>query len=218
MSARQAPPSPAPSVVDRFLARKDPPPFQYRALRHLDARNEHFGVAGWMDAWTDVDRDGGFRYQVVAEGGSGYIRSHVLRAALAGEQKMWMSGDSAKAALTRDNYTFDVQPPPSAALDALGVTPLRKDVLLVSGSVFVNPADGDLVRVEGRLSKTPSFWTRRVEVVRKYERINGVRVPVAIESVAQVLIAGRSTFKMTYEYEAINGEHVGNPQPRAAHP
>jgi hypothetical protein len=218
MSARQASPSPSPSVVDLFLARKDPPPFQYRALRHLDAKNDHFGVAGWMDAWTDVDRTGGFRYQVVAEGGSGYIRSHVLRAALAGEQKMWTSGDSAKAALTRDNYTFDVQPPPAEALAALGVTPLRKDVLLVSGSVFVNPADGDLVRVEGKLSKTPSFWTRRVEVIRKYERINGVRVPVAIESVAQVLIAGRSTFKMTYEYEAINGEHVGNPQPRLAHP
>jgi len=195
------------------------PPFQYRALRHLDARNEHFGVAGWMDAWTEVDHAGGFRYQVVAEGGSGYIRSRVLRAALAGEQKMWMSGDSAKAALTRDNYIFEERAPHADALATLGVTPLRKDVLLVNGSVFVNPDDADLVRVEGKLSRTPSFWTRRVEVVRRYERINGIRVPVAIESIAQVLIAGRSTFKMTYEYEAINGEHVGNPQPRtSSHP
>jgi hypothetical protein len=208
------------SLVDHFLARKDPPPFQYRALRHLDARNEHFGVEGWMDAWTDVDQVGGFRYQIVAEGGSGYIRSHVLRAALDGERKMWTSGDPGKAALTRDNYEFT----PAAstgdrpALAALDVTPRRKDVLLVNGSIFVKPDDADLVRVEGKLSKTPSFWTRRVEVVRRYERINGVRVPIAIESVAQVLIAGRSTFKMTYEYEAINGEHVGNPQPRSAHP
>lgn len=215
-SARQAPPS----LVEQFLARKDPPPFQYRALRHLDARNEHFGVAGWMDAWTDVDRSAGFRYEVVAEGGSGYIRSRVLRAALAGEQKMWMSGESGKAALTRDNYEFIPldSAPDRPSLAALGVTPRRKDVLLVNGSVFVRRDDADLVRVEGKLSKTPSFWTRRVEVVRRYERINGIRVPVAIESVAQVLIAGRSTFKMTYEYEAINGQHVGNPQPRAAHP
>jgi len=210
----------SPSIVDHFLARKDPPPFQYRALRHLDARNEHFGVAGWMDAWTDVDKTGGFRYEIVAEGGSGYIRTRVLRAALEGERKMWMSGESGKAALTRDNYEFT--PPASSAdpapLTAVAVTPRRKDVLLVNGSIFVKPEDADLVRVEGKLSKTPSFWTRRVEVVRKYERINGIRVPVAIESVAQVLIAGRSTFKMTYEYEAINGEHVGAPQPRVAHP
>jgi hypothetical protein len=69
------------------------------------------------------------------------------------------------------------------------------------------------VRVEGRLSKTPSFWTRRVEVVRHYRRIQGVRVAVAIESVESVLIAGRSTFKMTYNYETINGQSVGSPQP-----
>ena len=60
----------------------------------------------------------------------------------------------------------------------------------------------------------PSFWTRRVEIVRRYERIAGVRVPVSIESVASVLIAGRSTFKMTYQYETINGQHVGDPRPQ----
>jgi hypothetical protein len=70
-----------------------------------------------------------------------------------------------------------------------------------------------LTRIEGKLSKTPSFWTRRVDVVRRYERKAGVRVPMSIESVAQVLIAGRSTFKMTYEYETVNGHHVGEPRP-----
>jgi hypothetical protein len=206
-----------PTVLERFLARYDPPPTEYRALRHLDARNEHFGASAWMDAWTEVDPGGGFRYQIVAEGGSGYVRSHVLAAALAGEQKLWASRDSARAALTRENYVFadhEWSSPSTDRLTTLRVTPRRKDVLLINGAVFVDPGDADLMRVEGRLSKTPSFWTRRVEVVRRYQRINGVRVPISIESVAQVLIAGRSTFQMTYEYETINGERVGTPQPR----
>jgi hypothetical protein len=201
----------APTLLEQFLARRDPPPFQYRALRHLEAHSQHFGAHAWMDAWTDVDPENGFRYQVVAEGGSGYVRSHVLRAALEGEQRIWIAGDAARAAMTRDNYDFS-----QAGDAALGLAPRRKDVLLVYGTVFLRPDDADMVRVEGRLSKTPSFWTRRVEVVRSYDRINGIRVPVAIESTAQVLIAGRSTFKMTYEYEAINGVHVGNPRPRAS--
>ncbi len=174
-----------------------------------------------MDAWTEVEPAGGFRYQIVAEDGSGYIRSHVLAAALAGEQKMWAAGDSVRAALTRENYVFaDRDSSAAESLTALGVTPRRKDVLLVHGAIFVDPGDADLMRVEGRLSKTPSFWTRRVEVVRRYQRINGVRVPISVESVAQVLIAGRSTFQMTYEYETINGERVGTPQPRtrSSHP
>jgi hypothetical protein len=200
-------------VVERVLARKDPPPDQYRALRRLEARSEHFRAAGWMEAWTDVDPVGGFRYEIVGEGGSGYVRSHVLRAALDGERNLWLSSAPQRAALTMDNYAFEENGPSADGLEAVGVKARRKDVLLVDGSIFVKADDGDLVRIEGRLSKTPSFWTRRVEVIRRYQRINGIRVPVAIESVAQVLIAGRSTFKMTYEYETINGDRVGDPRP-----
>ena len=50
--------------------------------------------------------------------------------------------------------------------------------------------------------------------MRWYQRINGFRMPTALESVANLRIAGVSTFRMTYEYESINGQHVGNPQPR----
>jgi len=62
--------------------------------------------------------------------------------------------------------------------------------------------------VEGLLVKRPSFWTRRVEVVRRYARVGGVRLPVSMESTAQVLVVGTSTFSMTYEYESINGASV----------
>jgi hypothetical protein len=50
-----------------------------------------------------------------------------------------------------------------------------------------------------------------VNIVRRYERIGGVRVPVALESTAHVLIAGKSTMTMTYEYETVNGHRVGSP-------
>jgi hypothetical protein len=39
-------------------------------------------------------------------------------------------------------------------------------------------------------------------------------MPTALETVAMVRIAGVSTFRMTYEYESINGQRVGSPQPR----
>jgi hypothetical protein len=200
-------------VLQRFLARADGPPVEYRALRHLEARNDHFGASGWIDAWTEFDRAHGFTFEVVGEGGSAYIRKRVLLAALEGEQRLWASSEPQRASLTPDNYSFHDGGSTPDGLEWLGVKPKRKDVLLVEGSIFIQPDDGELARIEGRLSKAPSFWTRRVEIVRQYQRIGGVRVPVAIESVAHVLIAGRSTFRMTYEYETINGQRVGNPQP-----
>jgi hypothetical protein len=149
----------------------------------------------------------------VYEGGSGFVRGKVLKPWLESEKKMWANGDPEKAALTHENYLFTDRGLTPDGLAWLDVKARRKDLLLLDGSIFVNPENGDLIRIQGRLSKTPSFWTRRVEVVRHYARINGVRVPMAIESVAQVLIAGRSTFKMTYQYETINNERVGNPVP-----
>lgn len=200
-------------VLDRFLARTDPSPSQYRALRRLDAHNQHFGASAWMDVWTEADESGAFRYQVAAEGGSGYIRKHVFLAALEGERKLWLDGEPQRAGLNATNYLFEDRGA-AQGVASLAITPRRKDVLLVDGWAFVKQDDGDLVRIEGRLSKNPSFWTRRVEIIRRYGRIEGIRVPLEIESMAQIFLAGRSTFRMTYEYETVNGTHVGDPQPR----
>jgi hypothetical protein len=201
-----------PTVVQRFLARAEEPPVEYRALRRLEAQNPKFKQSAWMIAWTEYDHVNGFRYEIVDEGGSTYIRSKVLRAALEGERKIWANREPQKASFTHDNYEFADGAAAADGLASVGVTPKRKDVLLVEGAVYVQPADGELTRIEGKLSKTPSFWTRRVDVVRRYERKAGVRVPIEIDSVAHVLVAGRSTFRMTYEYETINGQHVGDPR------
>ena len=45
-------------ILQRFLALDDPQPTQYRALRHLDARNDHFDKSAWMDVWTEGNTSG----------------------------------------------------------------------------------------------------------------------------------------------------------------
>ena len=194
-----------PPALARFLNAVQQGPESYRALRRLEVRNRRLSEAAWMDVWTDADA-AGFRYGIVGQGGSGYVRDRLFMPALETEQKMWGADD--KGALTLDNYTFEDRGAESSGLAWIGVTPRRKDVMLVKGSIFLKPDDGDLVRVEGALARTPSFWTRNVEIVRTYERIGGVRVPVRLESTASVRIAGTSTFTMTYEYESINGKPI----------
>jgi hypothetical protein len=208
-------PSAEPSIIQRVVARNDPPAHQYRALRRLEAQSDKLGGSAWIEAWTQVDPGVGFSYQIIGEGGSGFVRGKVLRPWLDNEKKMWADGDPERASLSFENYAFvDRGLTEDGLLAWLGVKARRKDLLLVDGSIYVNPLNADLVRIEGRLSKTPSFWTRRVEVTRHYQRINGVRMPTAIQSVAQVLIAGRSTFQMLYEYASVNDGYVGDPQPR----
>src|SRR6478736_4077740 len=78
-------------ILQRFLALSDPPPTSYRALRHLEARNDKFDMSAWMDVWTESDASG-FRYRIEREEGSDYIRNRVFRETLETERKMWASG------------------------------------------------------------------------------------------------------------------------------
>jgi hypothetical protein len=203
----------SPAILQRFLALDDATPTQLRALRHLEAHNEKFEKSARMDVWTEADANG-FRYTIVCEDGSDYIRSKVFRASLDAERDMWSTGSADQGALTPANYVFEDRGAQPDGLASIAMKPRRKGLLFVEGSIYLNPDDGELVRIEGQLTKTPSFWTRRVEIVRWYQRIGGFRMPTALESVANVRVAGLSTFRMTYEYETINGQRVGNPQPR----
>ena len=209
-----APPSPLQSeILERFWALDDKPPTQYKALRHLEARSGKFNSSAWMDVWTDGDVDG-FRYEIVAQGGSDYIRSRIFRGTLEDERRAWISTAADRAAVTAANYDFQDHGPQPDGLVMLTVQARRKDVRLVDGTIWLRPESGELVQIEGRLSKSPSFWTRGVQILLRYERIGGVRVPITLDTVSNVLIAGTSTFTMRWEYESINGQRVGDPAPR----
>jgi len=194
-------------VLERFLAQDDSVP-AYRAVRRLEAWNEQHILTAWMEVWTEDDGNGAFTYDVVDQGGSGLIRSRVFLASLEAEKKLARPDSSDRAALTPANYIFEPRAV-TGNLSALGMTPRREDVMLINGSIFVTPDTGELVRLEGRLSKTPSFWVRQVDVVRCYQRIGGARMPVSLDAVAKVRMAGRNSFRMTYRYETVNGQRVG---------
>jgi hypothetical protein len=207
-----AQPAPAPSALDpllhRFLTRADEPLVTYRGTRHLEGRNERYNVSGWMEIAAELTADG-FRYRVIDEGGSDLIRRRVFRSMLEDEEQIFANGDAARSSFTATNYELTTAEASEPGLVKLFARPRRKDVTLIDGAVYITDTDADLVRVEGQLAKSPSFWTRRVDVVKQYARVGGLRVPIRVESTAQIRFAGTSTMTMTYDYEMINGVNVG---------
>jgi hypothetical protein len=179
---------------------------QYRAYRRMHADSERFGQEAWLEAWTEMD-DHGFRYTIVSESGSEYIRTRVLKAVLRREQELVAAGESRRLDFTPDNYDFERETYENGER-YVQIKPKRKDVLLVDGRMVLSRDGGELLRVEGRLSKNPSFWTSLVNVIRHYARLDGVSVPISTESVAKVRFAGLSHLEMHYEYTTINGRPV----------
>jgi hypothetical protein len=179
---------------------------QYRALRRMHAASEKFNHEGWMEVWTELDGRT-FSYQIVSERGSETIRNKVMKALLEREKELVAVGDSGRSELTSENYEFAAETTGPGCKYIL-IKPKRKDSLLVDGRMVLSEDGRDLLRVEGKLSKNPSFWTSLVNVVRRYARLDGVRVPIATESTAKVKFVGDSKLRVEYEYESINGQPV----------
>jgi hypothetical protein len=203
LSAAPAPDERAAAAMQQFLDRAMAR--QYTASRRLEASGS--GRRGWLDAQTEFSMASGFTYQVTAEGGSGYIRSRVLRSLLEEEQRLIARGGSAAVAISADNYQLTPEGFNEEGLAVVGLRPLRKERSLIAGRMLLM-VDGSLARVEGRLVKNPSWWVTRVDVVRSYRRINGVLMPVSLDSKARLRLFGSSALRMTYRYAEIDERPV----------
>ena len=203
--------------ISRFFSRTEQPLREYRAYRRMHASSANSSkYEAWLDAWTEL-KDGKFSYQVVSERGSDTVRSRVLHAVLAREQQLINSGDGAKGDLTIDNYEFTEGGRDADGSQVVQMKPRRNDVLLVDGRAVLN-ARGELMRVEGKLAKNPSFWTSLVNIVRRYARIGGVRVPVATETTAKVKFVGTAQMEVVYDYQSVNGRPIAVSETSASTP
>jgi hypothetical protein len=190
-------------AVQRYLDHGVQRVTTYRAFRRLEA--EGMGQSGWLEAWTEL-RGNRFTYEITGEGGSDGVRGRVLRKVLENEQQAWASGEVLRSELTEENYEFQRSPDQPQGLVKVLMKPRRKGKLMLDGAMFLAREAADLVRVEGRAVSNPSFWVKRVDIKKDYQRIAGCSVPVNVLSIANVRFVGKATFRMSYQYAQINGQ------------
>ena len=183
-------------------------PPAYRAFRRLEAGIPGSNKQGWMEVWTEFRPGTGFSYEVVREEGYEYVRNRVLRGVLKGEAELLANGKPLRAALAARNYRFEDGGMTESGLTRVLLYPNRRSDGIVRGSTLIEPDTGAVVRIEGRLIKSPSFWVRDVDVTWKFMRVGETIVPTELSSSARVRFYGRSNFKMTYDYVQVDGQPV----------
>ncbi|KND47843.1 MAG: hypothetical protein AB201_02940 [Parcubacteria bacterium C7867-006] len=195
-------------IVAKFLSQETTPVMEYTSIRHIEARNLKTNMSASMEVEVNLSGNGKrLFYRVINESGSGIIRNKAIRKSLNDERTYTEKIDPSKVAFTPSNYTITAGEEVFPDLFQLLSKPLRNEPLMIDGSLFVTPT-GDLVRIEGRLVKNPSWWTNDVKFVRVYSKIEGARLPVFLESTAQVKLVGPSSMTVTYHYLSVNGVAV----------
>jgi hypothetical protein len=181
----------------------------YVAVRRLEARTERSGRYGWMEVRTTYTGDRRFTYEVLQEGGSEQIRRKALLPALARERELVEKGTAVHMPALLANYDCAAPQPDHSGFVRVAIRPREPSRHLVNGTLLWEPQTGAVVRVAGRLAKSPSFWVSDVETDWEYGRVAGVVLPTALHARAKVRFVGPSTFDMTYRYTSVDGHPVG---------
>jgi outer membrane lipoprotein-sorting protein len=183
---------------------------QYTSNRKYVADNKKFGKHAEVAVREKYVYPGQKQFETLSESGSDYIRRKVISKLIEAEQDAAQNENRDQTRITPENYKFELlgneeQEGHSCFLIALIPTHSKK--YLIKGRIWVDQEDFAIVRMEGSPAKNPSFWTRKVEFTRRYQKHGPFWLPASIESESEVLIAGKSSLKIEYsDYVIAQGE------------
>ena len=188
---------------------------EYRMQRKFSATNLRFAEDATLEVTTTFRRPDTIESQVLRAEGSKFIRERVFDKILEAENATQSTPAKQQIDIVPANYNFGYlgrEDCDGRECYRLGIAPKRKEKYLIEGQIWIDAEDWGIVRIQGSPAKRPSFWARQTQIDRRYKRIDGMWLNDRLESISDVLIAGRSSLKIQYSYESIQTDpQYGSP-------
>lgn len=142
--------------------------------------------------------------------GDGFVKSNVITRLLQSEVDHLQKDDTSLTALSSANYKFSYKGKTQIGnqlVHLYQVKPRKKRVGLFKGRIYLSTDTGSLVRAEGTLVKSPSFFIKKIDFVQDYADVNSFTFPVHIHSEAATRLVGRTVVDMFQtDYQPIRSE------------
>ncbi|MDE3164529.1 MAG: outer membrane lipoprotein-sorting protein [Acidobacteriota bacterium] len=193
---------------------------RYTSSRVYVAENKRFSQRAEVAVRESYSFPGKKDFTVLSETGSGYIRRKVIDKLIAAEIESAQKDNRDQTRITPENYRFQLsgtEPVEGRSCFVVEVIPLHAKKYLVRGKIWVDQEEFAIMRMEVAPAKNPSFWTRKVQIVRRYQKYGLFWLPASLESASDILIAGKSTLQIAYTDYQINSpdNQPGLPAPVA---
>lgn len=171
----------------------------YGATRRYVLENQRFHKRAEMVVRMTWTNPGSKEFVVISEQGSSIIRKRVLQAMIDAELESAQRHEASR--IIPANYSFRLLG--TEATDGrfsyvLEIGPRTENKFLLRGRIWIDAADFAIIRVEGGPAKNPSFWTRNVRVVQRYEKVGQFWLPRSNASRADARIFGRTEVTIDY--------------------
>jgi outer membrane lipoprotein-sorting protein len=141
-------------------------------------------------------------FSVVSQSGSKFIVDHVLKKLLESEQEAANEENKRNAALSPENYDFQMAAYESSASGeryVLQVIPKSKNKFLYRGKIWIDAKDFAVTQIEAEPAKNPSFWIKKTDIEHKYVKINDFWFPAENRTVSLIRLGGRATLTIEYK-------------------
>jgi outer membrane lipoprotein-sorting protein len=163
-----------------------------------------------MTVKTTYKRETGKSYQILSESGSTLMRSLVLQTILDNEKHVNEPGVREGSWITTANYEMQVKPGGIQKVDgrdcvAIALTPRRKEPYLLLGTLWVDARNGEIVRIEGKGSKSSSVFTGETQMMRQYVDIDGFGEAIHARGVSDSFLFGPTVVTIDYKDYQIQG-------------
>src|SRR5579885_1367413 len=174
----------------------------YSVSRHYCVRDRNDKVRAELEGVMEYHAPGFKQFKVSSERGSSIVRRLVFGGIIDSETDASNGRSHRDSSITPANYILDVvgdeivDGHPCLVAKA---TPRRKDKYLFEGKVWVDRIDFAIVKIEGKPARNPSFWVKKVEIVRRYQKIVECWLPLRDETVSQVRIVGKGTLTIDHQ-------------------
>lgn len=134
-------------------------------------------------------------YSSVHFEGDRFVKSNVILKLLQSEVDHVRKGDDGATAIAEQNYKFSYKGMEwihDHQAHVFRVKPRRKVPGLFNGQIFLDAVTGSLVRMEGTIVKSPSFFVREINFVQDFEDVEGFTLPTELHTSARARIVGRT--------------------------
>ena len=151
--------------------------------------------------------------------GDAFVKSNVIARLLQSEVDYVTKGDPEQEALTAVNYKFSFkgdQDLDGHMVHVFQVKPRHKRPGLFKGHIYLDAFTGSLVRSEGAVVKSPSFFIRKIEFVQDYADVDHFTLPVHLHTTARARFVGRAVvdvFHRQYQAHPLNASVALNQGP-----
>jgi hypothetical protein len=140
--------------------------------------------------------------------GDGFVKSNVITRLLQSEVDHMKQDDGGLTAITNQNYKFSYKGTSeinSRVVHIFQLKPRSKRPGLFKGRIYLDAHTGSLVRAEGSVVRSPSFFVKKIDFVQDYADVENFTLPVHIHTNALARVIGRTVVDISHhDYQPVS--------------